>query len=35
MLGMKKLRSKIVFISVIYAVPIVMNVIGASLGWVY
>lgn len=35
MLSMKKLKSKIIFVSVIYAVPIVMNVIGASLGWVY
>mgnify|MGYP000297791995 FL=1 len=35
LLSMKKLKSKIVFVSVIYAVPIVMNVIGASLGWVY
>ena len=35
LLGMKKLKSKIVFVSVIYAVPIVMNVIGASLGWAY
>lgn len=35
LLGMKKLKSKIVFVSAIYAVPIVMNVIGASLGWVY
>ena len=35
MLSMKKLKSKIVLVSAIYAVPIVMNIIGASLGWVY
>jgi len=35
LLGLKNNKQKITMISIVYAVPIVMNIIAASLGWVY
>jgi hypothetical protein len=35
MLGMKTLKNKLVFVGVIYAVPICMNVLAAILGFRY
>lgn len=35
-IGLKKTRSKIIMVSVIYAVPIIMNIIGLGImGWTY
>ena len=35
MIGLKKMRSKLTLLGIIYAVPIIMNVIGGILGWRY
>lgn len=34
-ISLKSVKSKVLMVSVIYAVPIVMNIIGGCLGWVY
>lgn len=35
LLTLKNNKQKITMIGIIYAIPIIMNIIGASLGWVY
>ncbi len=35
MLSMKSMKNKLIFIGVIYAVPVILNIIAFSLGWRY